>query len=292
MRTETIEQYLHRNLATETADRYLRIITHFIATNKKAKYYQYKDIVNYMAVQRKRYPATGTCNTVLSALKQYYYYLLEMGQRNSHPCNTMRIKRKKTAVQTQNLFTSAELVKLLDVPNRYADVEVRNKLALSLLIYQGLTCQELIKLKVSDVDLDVGIIKIKASSKVDGRTLELHRTQEKLIDSYLNTTRKHLLRIKGLTSTKALLIGKEGTPLTQDGIKVLFRTLKYYYPERVLNATTVRQSVVSNWLNEKGISLLEVQQKSGMKYPSSTEKYRCKDAESQRKLINQYHPLC
>lgn len=92
-------------------------------------------------------------------------------------------------------------------------------------------------------------------------------------------------------SAKELLIGKTGEAFTQEGIKALFKPLKYFFPERILNASTVRQSVVANWLNEKNLSVLEVQQRAGMKYPSSTEKYKIKDAQQQRKMINKYHPL-
>ncbi len=285
-----IEKYLHQNLRSSTADRYYRIISHFTATHPKAKFYQYKDIVNHMANQRKNYDA-GTCNTMLAAFKKYYDYLLEAGLRNTHPCRTFRMRRKRTNIQVQNLFTAAELEELLNQPNRYADMEVRNKVVLSLLIYQGLTCGELIKLNVADIDLDAGTVYVKSSSKLNSRTIELHRTQFSLFINYLSSTRKNLLKITGENSAKKLLIGKTGTPLVQDGIKALFKPLKHFFPDRVLNASTVRQSVIANLLNQKKASVLQVQEMSGMRYPSSAERYRSKDVEEQRKLINQYHPL-
>jgi integrase/recombinase XerD len=285
-----IEKYLHQNLKSSTADRYYRIISHFIATHPKAKFYQYKDIVNHMAKQKKSYDA-GTCNTMLAALKKYYDYLLESGLRNTHPCRTFSMRRKRTNIQVQNLFTASELEELLNRPNRYADMELRNKVVLSLLIYQGLTCDELIRLNVTDIDLNAGTVYIKASRKLKSRKIEIHRTQFSLLSNYLNETRKHLLRIKGLDSTGKLLIGKTGEPLTQDGIKALFKPLKHFFPDRVLNASTVRQSVIASLLNQKKFTVLKVQELSGMRYPSSAERYRSKDVDEQRKLINQYHPL-
>jgi len=285
-----IEKYLHQHLRSSTADRYCRIINHFTATHPKAKFYQYKDIVSHMAKQKKSYDV-GTCNTMLAAIKKYYDYLLETGLRNTHPCRTFRMRRKRTNIQVQNLFTSSELEELLNRPNRYADMELRNKVVLSLLIYQGLTCDELIRLNVSDVDLDAGTVYVKSSSKMNSRTIELHRTQFSLLLTYLNDTRKNLLRIKGLNSTNKLLIGKTGEPLAQDGIKALFKPLKHFFPDRVFNTSTVRQSVIANLLNQKKLTVLKVQELSGMRYPSSAERYRSKDVEEQRKLINQFHPL-
>ena len=71
----------------------------------------------------------------------------------------------------------------------------------------------------------------------------------------------------------------------------MLRQLKHFFPDRTLNATTIRQSVITNWLNMDKKPIEVVQQMSGQKYPSSTEKYKMVDVEEQRKLINQYHLL-
>jgi len=97
--------------------------------------------------------------------------------------------------------------------------------------------------------------------------------------------------LKKLYDTNELFVGLTGEPLSQDGVKALFKQLKYYYPERTLNATTVRQSVVSYWVNDCNLSVLEVQQRAGFRYPSTVEKYQKIEVDEQRKLINKYHLL-
>ena len=72
MKKQSIEEYLEQNLSRSTADRYGRIIRHFIATTTNAKKCHYKDVVAYMDRQNKKYPSTGTSNTILSAIKKYF----------------------------------------------------------------------------------------------------------------------------------------------------------------------------------------------------------------------------
>ena len=290
MKNNLIHFYLKRNLKPSTADRYFRIIEHFVITNPKANRFNHRDVVSYIAEQQQRYKG-DTCSTILSAIKKYYDFLLETGRRSDHPCRTFKIRSKKTNIQTQNLFTSSELEELLNRENRYADLEIRNKLILSFLIYQGITTGQLLGLKLADIDLDKGTIYIKSSSKLNARKLELHRTQFRFLEDYINGNRPKLLRLKGVTSTDKLFVGLLGEPLTQDGVKALFKPLKNYFPERVLNPLTVRQSVVTNWVNDRSLPVLTVQERTGMKYPSSLEKYKKIDALESRKLINQYHLL-
>ena len=189
------------------------------------------------------------------------------------------------------MFTHSELEELLKIKNRYSELDNRNKAALSLFIYQGLSSGELIKLKLSDIDLDQGTLRIKSSPKKNGRTLEFHRTQYHLLNTYMYQCRVKLLRIKGINYTDKLFIGRTGEPISQDGIKAIFKTLKCYFPERNLSATTVRQSVITNWVNSHRLSLLAGQELAGLKYPSSAERYKKIKEEQERTLINQFHLL-
>lgn len=58
-----------------------------------------------------------------------------------------------------------------------------------------------------------------------------------------------------------------------------------------LYVPTIRQSVISNLLNEKKMPQEDVQLFAGHRWTSSTEKYRRKDINEQRVLINRWHPL-
>ena len=279
-----IDQYLQKYHTKETAKSYLYQINHFLKVNSKANMYSYQDILSYIntiEVPTKR-------KNHLAAIKKYYEFLEYTDKRNDHPCKGLTIKLKRSrAIQIQELFTAEELQKLLTRENRYKDLELRNKAIISLLIYQGLQSSELCKLRIQDIDLDKGTVYIMASKRATRRTLELHRTQLLVFDKYIYQYRNKLSASK----SSKMFFSIRGLEFNADTLNSIVDPLKMLFLDRNLNPKTIRQSVISNWLNERKISLSEVQLMAGHRYPSSTEKYRRKDIDNQRKLINKYHPL-
>lgn len=73
--------------------------------------------------------------------------------------------------------------------------------------------------------------------------------------------------------TNAFILGKLGNRITVDDINYLVSTYKELFPDRNLNPGTIRQSVISNWLNEKKLPLEQVQLMSGQRWISTTVKY-------------------
>lgn len=283
----TLEHYLQEYHTKESIKSYLYLIEHFIRTNPRAKYYTYQDIVQYLDEISKHYKSEVTRGTRLSAIKKYYDYLLMIGEREDHPCRKLYIKRPKHQVQLQNLFTPTELELLLHRENRYKNLEARNKSILMLLIYQGLRSEELCRLTLDNIDLDNGTVHIKSTQTTSSRTLGLHGKQILLLDKYINTYRNKLYQ----GSSKRLFITHRGVPVSVETIGRMIRPLRGLFFDRTLNPNTIRQSVISNWLNVKKYPLGDVQIMAGHKYPSSTERYLTTDHNEQRKIINQFHPL-
>ena len=288
---ETIEQFVNRKHTKQSAKTYLFSINHFLVVNPRAKNYGHKDVVNYMAELKTRYEKTGTRSAILSGIKKYYDYLLETKQRNDHPCRFIRLKgeskSKRTQMQFQDLFTPEELQSLLNREVRYENLRLRNKIIISLLIYQGLTCDEIIRINIDNVDLDKMEVYIKGSAKLNSRTLKLQQNQKEYIEAYLKTYRKLLLKVK----SNRLIIGHRGDPETVEGIGGMLEPLKALFPERALNAKAIRSSVIANWFSVYKYRLEDVQIWAGHKWPSSTLRYKRTDIAEQREKINKWHPL-
>jgi integrase/recombinase XerD len=111
----------------------------------------------------------------------------------------MRIKgeniAKRTQMQFQDLFTPGELESLLNRESRYENLRLRNKIIISLLIYQGLTSDEITRIDLDNIDLDKMSIYIKGSAKLSSRTLKLHQVQKEYIETYLKVNRKLILKV-------------------------------------------------------------------------------------------------
>lgn len=282
-----LENYLNKRHTKGTADRYLRDIQIYQKANIGHKTATYSDIMDYIGKLRQQYKNPQSVRTILYSLKKYYSFLVAADLRQDHPCKFIHLKDKQNRnIQLQDLFTTAELEQLLERKERYINLKTKNRIILSLLVYQGLTTGELTRIELKDIDLEKAEIYIKSSSKLNSRTLKLKSKQILIFHKYITEVRPKLLA----KQTEKLIINKLGNPETGEQISYLVGTFKHLFPDRNLNPKTIRQSVISNHL-KLGADLRLVQVFSGHKYPSATEKYKQTNVEQLKKQVQKYHPL-
>lgn len=285
----TLKNYLRKKYSASTAQAYRRDIVHYLQKNPRAKRAKYSDILAYLETQRS-HQSPASLSRILQSIKKYYYYLLAIGQREDHPCESIKIRdHRRNDIQLQDLFSEEELGSLLAIKNRYEILKNRNHLSLSLLIYQGLTTGELVRMKLRDLNLEQGYIYIPSSHRLHGRTLELRPLQVEVAENYILEDRPRLLQVQELKSNQ-LLITQKGTEEKGEGISYLVSTHQKKFRNRKLNPKTIRQSVIANKL-KKGQELRAVQVFAGHKNPSSTERYRQTNLASLQEAIRKYHPM-
>ena len=128
---------------------------------------------------------------------------------------------------------------------------------------------------------------VPASARTNSRILELKPQQILPLHRYLEKERELLLA--GNTAQE-LLITKKGSLEKGEGIQYLISTKQKLFPKRKLSPSTIRMSVITNWL-KSGINLRQVQYMAGHKKPSSTERYKQSDLDNLKSWIEKYHPL-
>jgi site-specific recombinase XerD len=291
-----LEKYLKNKLSASSAKIYLFEINHFIkfVGAEKSALASYEEVQKYLSWLRENYDKSSRINLIVHALKHYFFYLIEIGKREDHPCRYLTIKdREKAQYQLQDFFTTIQLQKLIlrseERKERYKILEIRNQLVISLLVNQALRVQEMCSLKVEDIDLKKATIKVNSTAKTNERTLNLKSSQIMLIHCYVNEIRSLLLK-RSKEETKNLIITKRGTVEKGEGIHYLVSTFRHHFLSKKLTPTTIRQSVITNLLST-GNDLRIVQVFAGHKTPSSTEKYRQTNLEKLRSSIEKYHPL-
>jgi integrase/recombinase XerD len=285
----TLPDYLQQHYTLATAKAYGREIEIYQSNCKQADKAVYKDILDYIGLLRQRYSKAATISRIVSSIKVYYDYLCSENIRNDNPAKAIKLRDKQSRdIQLQDLFTMDELEALLTRKERYNHLDYRNKVLMSLLIYQGLHPREMEALTVQDINLTTGIIYIKSTAKTNARTLPLKPNQILLFYEYIHEKRNKLLNGNGLNS---LLIGLRGIAMKAEDItKHVKRSFKETYPGRKVNAQTIRQSIITNLLKQ-GHDLSIVQSFAGHKYPSATQRYRQEEVETLKAAVNKYHPL-
>ena len=285
----TIEKYLLEQYTADTAKIYGYEIDNYLSNCPAAAHAVYKDVVSYIGVLRLRYSKASTLNRILCSIKAYYDFLCYTSQRSDNPARAIKLRdRQSRDVQLQDLFSTEELETLLSRPERYTNLAYRNRVLISLLIYQAMHPGEMEFLTIHDINLATGSIYIKPTASTNKRELQLKPNQILLFYQYIHEIRPKLLH---QNKSSALLIGIRGTCMKADDIaKHVIRSYKGLYPRRPVNAQTIRQSVITNLLKQ-GHDLGLVQAFAGHKYPSSTERYKQNAVETLRDAVQQYHPL-
>jgi site-specific recombinase XerD len=284
------EKYLQNmGYSEQTVKTYKHKTGAFLVSNPNAVNYTYQDVLNYFNVIQQQYTNANTKDSYLMAIKKYYDYLIERGIREDHPCKTLYLKKRiNRNFIPGNVFTPEELHQLLEREERYEHLRLRNKVVISLLIYQGLSAGEICHLKINHIDLDKGTIYVSGNRMQTNRTLELYAEQYRMFDNYIHDARKRqLLRGK----TDYLLLGFQGRAITVDDINYLVETMKPMFLDRNLTTINIRNSVIYNLLNVKKIPLEQVQLFAGHKWISTTARFLQTPTNEQRAMINKFHPL-
>jgi len=289
MKDEELSDYLMEKYSPATVKIYLFDIRRYISYmgEGRAEKANYRDIMEYVDYLRKGYRNPLTIKRMLYGVKAWYFYLIASGRREDHPCRQIKLKDARGGdVQLQDLFSVVEMEELMQRKERFNDAKLRNRVIISLLIYQGLRLTEITKLRLQDIDLEAGTVFVRAMPRTMARTLMLKTPQAMLFYNYIHELRPKLLR----TGTDRLVLTLRGSAENGEGINYLIETFKPLFPQRNLNARTIRQSVITNMLKE-GKDLRVVQVFAGHKKISSTEKYRQSGLEELQAAIEKYHPL-
>ena len=289
-----IEEYLRKTYSPSTFNSNMQNIKRFTDYYPAGKSEQatYRDILQYIEYLRKNFDLhPKTLHNCLHAVKVYFNYLLETGKRTDHPCSEMTLKdRINKQIQVENLYSEQDLERFFETvcaSRRKHRLDSRNKIIVSLLIYQALTITEIAELTTDDVNLEKGEIQIKAQFHQLARTLPLKAKQVLMFQSYLQQSRPELLAF-AKEPNKYFILGQYGEKIKPDGIS---RMLNEYRPaHEKIQPFKIRQSVIANLLDNQHDTRI-VQVFAGHRRASTTEQYRKPDINTLQAAVNQYHPV-
>jgi integrase/recombinase XerD len=200
-------------------------------------------------------------------------------ERKSNPAIGIHLRGNPRTIP-HDLFTRKELDHLYE-NYRVLDARThRNKVILGILVYQGLTREELEKLQPKHIQMEAKKLIVPPSGKRNGRTIAIQENQ-------INELKEYLEKVLPKQANR-LFQGRKVDRGLKNTILHLNHALRRINP-KVKNAAQIRQSVITEWL--KVADLRKVQYWSGHRYVSSTERYQTGNLEELRESLLKYHPL-
>ncbi|MFY0598056.1 MAG: tyrosine-type recombinase/integrase, partial [Cyclobacteriaceae bacterium] len=275
----SLQEYLQANYSPTATKGYHNLIRSFLAFTYRPEKATYQDITGYIQHLRDNNKHPKTVRNHLFSIKIYYQWLVKTGQRPDHPCQYLFLQDKiNRAVDIQSLHSMKQMEEFLasyQAGKKNKATELRERVLIGLLIYQGLTVLEISQLDIEDLNLEKGTIRVAENVKTNGRILDLKPNQILLLQQYINETRKQLLeRVK--EESKALIIDYSGRRIYPHDIN---RLINYGRKKtEQMKPIKIRQSVIMHLL-KSGNNLRVVQVFAGHKTISSTEAYKQSDLE-------------
>jgi len=246
----------------------------------------YTDLLSLVKIYRDKGFSIHNQNKHILGIKHYYNYLKHIGKVNYNPAINLLVKGNIQKLP-RDILSKEQLEEMYENYQPETEVQKRNKIMLGLLIYQGLTRNELDKLEPNNINLEKGIILIKRNVKLKQRILKLTACQILPLQEYLTETRQVLQKLRKQKTNKLLInTGREET--INEILRELLRELRSKH-DFLKSFIQVRNSVISHWLQEKNIR--EVQYLAGHGSIKSTQRYAQVNLQELTEQLNKYHPL-
>ncbi|MEE8886361.1 MAG: tyrosine recombinase [Eubacteriales bacterium] len=211
--------------------------------------------------------SAATVSRSIASLRSFYQYLMKKHVVEEDP--TEHLKAPKVEKKTPEILTVDEAERLIAQPNRKTDKGVRDRAMLQLLYTTGMRVSELVHLKTGDVNLEMGYITCMESGDRE-RTIPLDRGTRIIVDEYMNTARKRLLKEE---DPGFLFLNCNGRPMSRQGFwKVIKGYVQEAGIEKDITPHTLRHSFAAHQL-EKGTDLKSLQLILGHADLATTQMY-------------------
>lgn len=243
-----------------------QLVAHLKQVDKKMIDATSDDLQSYIVYMQTVGKSNATISRSVASIKAFYKYLVKnkvIEENISEGLVAPKVEKKELSI-----LTPREVECLLEQPNSSDLKGQRDKAMLEVLYATGIRVTELISIKVSDVNLHSGYIKVKKKNKE--RTIPVGNVALKCLSDYIENVRPLLIKTE---EEETLFINANGQKMTRQGF---WKILKQYKDQakidKDLTPHTIRHSFAVHLL-QNGAEVKMVQEILGHTDVASTLMY-------------------
>ena len=222
-------------------------------------------------------------NRKISSLKNYYKFLLKIGELEISPASFLRTLKSRNKVQVP--FSEEELNMVLNsglFENDYRPMTER--LIIEMLYQTGIRRMELTGLKISDVDFSENQIKVLGKRNKE-RFIPIGENLSKQLKQYLDLRNEKFPGDRNL-----FFLTEKGNPLYEKLVyKIVNSYLSQVSTKQKKSPHILRHSFATHLLN-RGAELNSIKELLGHTSLAATQVYTHGSIEQLKKVFNQAHP--
>ncbi len=225
------------------------------------------DLNSFLADKFDQGCSSSSVNRLLSSIKGFYSWLFKTGKLSSDPSELIespKIRRKLPI----NL-SETNISDLINTPDTSSYNGVRDRCVLEILYATGLRVSELVSLKLSQIDIDRGLIRIVGKGNKE-RIIPLGDRAKDWYLKFINET-----RVDSVTSrnNNLVFLQSDGKPISRKLCwSMITKYAKKAMPGKKISPHSLRHAFATHLLNH-GADLRAVQLLLGHKSLSTTQIY-------------------
>ena len=219
-----------------------------------------------------------------SAMKRFFQYLVREKLMATDP--SAHLESPKLTRGLPQSLSEADVEALLDSPNKNTPLGLRDRAMLETLYASGLRVTELVTLKVAQVSLDMGVVRVMGKGSKE-RLVPLGETSSDVITQYAKSARIDIL--DGQKSDD-MFVTQRGRAMTR---QMFWHLIKRYAIKANINKPisphTLRHAFATHLINH-GADLRVVQLLLGHSDITTTQIYTHVARERLKKIHAEHHP--
>jgi len=282
---------LEKSLSDNSVEAYIRDIEKLtqylqeVSQLKNPDTIELKDLQHFLKWITEIGMTSSSQARIISGIKSFYRYCLLENITSKDPTTLLEAPKLKRALPDVLSFNEIEaIINQIDLSKPEGG---RNKAILETMYSSGLRVSELVELKISQLYLDVGFIRVIGKGNKE-RLVPIGSSAIHFIQIYKDNIRVHSSPKPG--NEDILFLNQRGTKLTRVMIFLIIKDLvKKAGIKKAVSPHTFRHSFATH-LVEGGADLRAVQEMLGHESITTTEIYTHLDREFLRKTLEQYHP--
>ncbi len=282
---------LERSLAGNSIEAYLgdmEKLTDFLldkGIKKSPAEIELKDLQKFIQWIAEMGMTASSQARIISGIRTFYKYCQVEDISKNDPTTLLEAPKLKRALPDVLSFEEIEnIISQIDLSQPEG---TRNKAILETMYSCGLRVSELVNLKLSELYLDVGFIRVVGKGNKE-RLVPIGSSAVKYINIYRNNVRVHIPIQKG--EEDILFLNRRGKRLSRVMIFLIIKDLvKKAGIKKTISPHTFRHSFATH-LVEGGADLRAVQEMLGHESITTTEIYTHLDREYLRKTLEKFHP--
>jgi integrase/recombinase XerD len=229
--------------------------------------------------------APATQSRMLSGIKAFFRFMLLQDALTQDP--TLLIEAPQQHRKLPQVLSLHEIDAMMLQIDHSLPEGMRNRAMLEILYSSGVRVSELTSLKISDLFLDIGFVKVRGKGDKE-RFVPVGRSAIHHLQQYLSHTRSTFSPTK--TAENIVFINRRGGQLSRVMVFIIVKELAEKAGiDKNVSPHTFRHSFATH-LVEGGADLRAIQEMLGHESITTTEIYTHLDMRYLRQTIDQFHP--